>query len=137
MEENNNGEVHLEIVWDALKAVIRGKIMSFCDYQKKIRSSELNKELKELETKHKGSNPNLTSKWKEIRNEINVLYSQEIKKKLIYRKQKCYESGSKFAKLLARKLQKQQSDDTIYKIRDPHSKALLHKQYEIQMAFQN
>lgn len=50
--------------------------------KRKLRLSELNKELKELETKHKkGSNPNLTSKLKEIRNEINVLYSQEIRKK--------------------------------------------------------
>lgn len=62
---------------------------------------------------------------------------KKYEKKMIYTKQKYYESGSKFAKQLARKLQKQQSDNTIYKIRDPHSKALLHKQYEIQMAFQN
>lgn len=62
---------------------------------------------------------------------------KKYEKKMIYTKQKYYESGSKFAKQLARKLQKQQSDNTIYKIRDPHTKALLHKQYEIQMAFQN
>lgn len=141
MEENNNGEVGPEIVWDALKAVIRGKVISFCAYQKKQRQSrlsELSKELKELETKHKkGSNPNLISKLKEIRNEINALHTQETQKKMIYTKQKYYESGSKFAKLLAWKLQKQQSDNTIYKIRDPYSKAVLHKQHEIQIAFQN
>lgn len=141
MEVNNNGEVGPEIVWDALKAVMRGKVISFCAYQKKqrqLRLYELNKELKELETKHKkGSNPNLNSKLKEVRKEINALYSQEIQKKMIYTKQKYYESGSKFAKLLARKLQKQQSDNTIYKIRDPLSKALLYKQHEIQTAFQN
>lgn len=37
MEENNNGEVGPEIVCDALKAVIRGKMISFCAYQKKIK----------------------------------------------------------------------------------------------------
>lgn len=62
---------------------------------------------------------------------------KKYKKNMIYTKQKYYESGSKFAKLLARKLQKQQSDNTIYKIRNPHSKTLLHKQCEIQMSFQN
>lgn len=35
MEENDKGEVGPEIGWDALKAVIRGKIISFCAYQKK------------------------------------------------------------------------------------------------------
>lgn len=56
---------------------------------------------------------------------------------MTYTKQKYYESGSKFAKLLARKLWKQQADSTIYKIRDPDSKTLLYKQNEIQMIFQN
>lgn len=56
---------------------------------------------------------------------------------MIYTKQKYYESGPKFSKLLARKLQKQQADGTIYKIRDPDSKILVYKTKEIQMAFQN
>lgn len=109
MEVNNNGE-GTEIVWDAMKAVVRGKIISFCAYQKKQRQLkllELNKELRKLETKHKEEpNPNLTSKLKEIRNKINALYSHEVQKKMIYTEQK-YESGSKFSKLLTRKLQKQ------------------------------
>lgn len=56
---------------------------------------------------------------------------------MIYTKQKYYGSGPKFAKLLARKLQKQQADSTIYKIRDPETKAIVYKQNEIQLAFQN
>ena len=47
---------------------------------------------------------------------------------MIYTEQKYYESGPKFAKLLARKLQKQQADSTIYKIRDPVSKSTIYKQ---------
>lgn len=79
-----------------------------------------------LETKHKKeADPTLISKLKEVRNEINILCAQEIEKKLIYTKQKYCDSGSKFAKLLARKLQKQQADSTIYKIRYPDSKTLI------------
>ena len=35
LEENDNGEVDSAIVWDTLKAVIRGSIISFCAYEKK------------------------------------------------------------------------------------------------------
>lgn len=55
----------------------------------------------------------------------------------MYTKQKYYESGPKFSKFLARKLQKQQADSTIYKIKDPVSRAVVYKQKEIQTAFQN
>lgn len=141
LEENDNGEVGPEIIWDTLKAVVRGKIISFCAGKKKerqLRLSELNRELKELETKHKKEPKlSLTLKLKEIRNKINILYSQEIEKKMLYTKQKYYESGSKFLKLLAWKLQKQQVDNSIYKIRNLDSKTLSYKQNEIQMTFQN
>ena len=65
------------------------------------------------------------------------MYTQEIQKNIIYTKQKYYESGPKFAKLLARKLQKQQADSTIHKIRDPVSISTVYKQKDIQVAFQN
>lgn len=141
LEENLNGEVSLEIVWDALKACMRGKIISFCSHKKKERQSklqELNKELKELETKHKRNlNSELEKKLKVLRNKINAMYQLEIRKKMIYTKQKYYESGSKFTKLLASKLKKQQADNTIYKIKDPISKTCVYKQSEIQHIFQN
>lgn len=56
---------------------------------------------------------------------------------MIYTKQKYYESGDKFAKLLMSKLKKQQADNSIYKIRDPNSKRCVYKQSEIKQAFQS
>lgn len=54
---------------------------------------------------------------------------------MIYTKQKYYESGDKFAKLLMSKLKKQQADNSIYKIRDPNSKRCVYKQSEIKRVF--
>lgn len=62
---------------------------------------------------------------------------RRLEKKMLFTKQKYYETGAKFAKLLARKLQKQKADITIYKIRDPRMKNLVHKREEIQTIFQN
>ena len=140
LKENINGEVASEIVWDTLKAVLRGKIISYCARKKKerqLRLVKLNEELGELETKHKKDlNANVAVKLKDIRMEINTFYTQEIQKNMIYTKQKYYEAGTKFAKFLARKLQKQKADSTIYKIRDPDTKTLVLKREEIQTAFQ-
>lgn len=139
LDENDNGEVDSAIVWDALKAVIRGRIISFCAHEKKekqLRLLNLNKELKDLETQHKREQKkNLLTEIKKVRNEINLLYSQEIEKNMIFTKQKCYEAGSKSTKLLARRLQKQRADSTIYKIRDPVSKNIHYKQDELQNTF--
>lgn len=54
LQENDNGEVGPEIIWDTLKAVVREKIISYCVNWKRERKSGLlglNRELKELETK--------------------------------------------------------------------------------------
>lgn len=116
-----------------------GRVISFCAYEKKLmqlRLMNLNNDLKDLETQHKkDQKTNLMTKMKKIRNELNILYLQEIGRKMAFTKQKHYESGSKSTKLLERKLQKQQTDNTIYKIRDLNSKTVQYKQDEIQKNF--
>ena len=54
---------------------------------------------------------------------------------MIYTKQKYYESGSKYLRLLAYKLRKQQADNALYKIRDPKSKIIYHQIQEIKDCF--
>lgn len=82
---NDTGEVEPAMVWDALKPVISGKIVSICAYDEEEKQSKLmefNKELKDHETQHKREQmPDLMAKIKKIRNEINILYSGEIGKK--------------------------------------------------------
>lgn len=53
---------------------------------------------------------------------MNEIYSEEVKKKLVFLKQRHYEAGSKAMKLLSYKLRKQQADATINKIRCPQTK---------------
>lgn len=74
---------------------------------------------------------------KKIRNEINLMYTQEIEKKMLFTRQKYYEKGSKFTKLLARKLKKQYANNTIHKIRDPEKNSIESKQERIQETFES
>ncbi len=56
LEFNDNGEVSTPILWDTLKAVLRGKIIAISSYKKKIRNKildDLHNKLRELEKNHK------------------------------------------------------------------------------------
>lgn len=85
----------------------------------------------------KSPNKNLYQEIKKIKTEIDYLYTQEIEKKLVFLKQKYYETAGKAIKLLARKLRKQQANTTIQKIQDPISKQLSYKSEDIQRVFEN
>lgn len=140
LEENDNGEVSPPILWDACKAVIRGKIIAKLALQKKIRrekSNNLESELYSLEQKNKHKpETETTQKIKEIRNQINELYRLEIQKKLTFIKQQHYEIGSKSSKFLAYKLRKHQTERVIVKIKDPITKQEKYKIQEIQNCFE-
>lgn len=127
------------ILWDAAKAVLRGKIIALTSLKKKIRQQELKKlqhQLNLLEKEHKDKQtPKILEQIKTTRNKINMLYTQEIEKKIMFSKQKYYENGSKFMKILAWKL-KQQADQTIYKARDPTTNTIQTKQEDIQDIFE-
>lgn len=140
LEFNDNGEVSPPILWDTLKAVLRGKIIAISSYKKRMRNKkveDLRSKLKELESKHKWSlSQDTLEEIRKIRNEINSLEVQEIKKNLMFLKQRYYEGGSKSMKILAWKLKKKVAENTIHRIRDPKTKEIKSKLSEIHEAFE-
>lgn len=141
IKENDNGEVSPPILWDAAKAVLRGRIIAVASLKKKQRNrklSELQNQLKLLEVCHAQNRDSKTlQQIKKIRNEIDSIYTQDIEKKMLYTKQRYYENGSKFTKVLARKLKKLQADRTINKIRDFRKNTIESKQDKIQQIFES
>ena len=139
LELNDKDDVSPPVLWDTCKAVMRGKVIALSSFLKKQRAERLNTlqaELKSLETKHKDSiDPRIKVELAIKRNQIDQLYNQEIQKKMMYTKQKYYEGGSKYTKLLAYKLRKQQADNTIYKITDPNTKVTHQGLEEIKQCF--
>lgn len=128
------------VLWDACKAVMRGKLIAKSAYLKKMRQQQLDtlkSDLKRLEREHKDKlEEDIYQEIKRKRAEINEIYTQEIKKKLLFTKQRYYEVGGKSTKLLAYKLKKQQAKNNIYKIRDPHTRSTVDKTEEIQRCFE-
>uniref|UniRef100_A0A3Q2ZLE5 Reverse transcriptase domain-containing protein n=2 Tax=Kryptolebias marmoratus TaxID=37003 RepID=A0A3Q2ZLE5_KRYMA len=130
IEENDDGQVNPVMVWDALKAVIRGKLIAKTAALKKSRVEAYEKErvqLTELEKQHKlTQNPNLLIKIKEVRNNIDKILTYEIEKKSKFIRQSYHEVGSKGTKLLAKKLKKQQSDRNIHRMKDGETNQMIY-----------
>ena len=140
-EENDNGEVDPTILWDALKAVLRGKLIAQTAHLKRTRLElyqNVTGQLKELERQHKNTNdPETLRKVKDVRGKIENILLIEVEKKARFVKQAYYEGGPKANILLARKIRAQQTLNTIHKIRNPKTNELLREPEEIERAFED
>ena len=81
LEFNDNGEVSPLILWDTMKAVLRGKIIAIASHKKRQRKKaleELQQKLKNLESKYKNSSDgNTFQEIEKIRSEIRSLTTQD------------------------------------------------------------
>ena len=141
LTENDNGEVSPVILWDALKAVLRGRLIAKTASIKKAKEETYRREkekLTEIEHLHKRTgDPSLLPQIKEARNSIDKLLNIEIEKKTRFLKQSYYEVGPKATRLLAKRLKKQQADRTIHKIRDITTNKITYEPKEIETHFRN
>ena len=123
----------------SIGAVIRGKLIAKSAYLKRQKQEKLNKlesDLEKLEKQHKNKvDEKLNQEIKRVKTEINDILAQEIQKKLMYLKQRYYETGSKSTKLLAYRLKKQMANNNIYKIRDPFTNSTKYMTEEIHNCF--
>ena len=126
IKENVEGETAAPMIWDAANR------SQLCPHKKKLKQRKLlglQNQLKQLESSHaQNQDARTLQQVRTIRNEMNSMYIQEIEKKMLFTRQRYYENGSKFTKLLARKLKKKYASNTIYKIRDPEKKKQYRKQ---------
>ena len=95
IEENIDSPVDDTILWDTVKAVMRGRLISRAAYQKKIIEEEyknLINQLRRLEQKHKNhEDAALLHQINIVRRQIDDNLNNEIEKKLRFTKQTYYE----------------------------------------------
>lgn len=114
-------EVEATIVWDTIKAIMRGNLISLIAYMNKVKRLRYELELE----KQKQTDKDIMDQLKEIRKQIDATLTDELEKKKGFTKQTFYRSGPKAARILARRLRTQQIKSCICKIRDPLSNVFI------------
>uniref|UniRef100_A0A3Q3B6N5 Reverse transcriptase domain-containing protein n=1 Tax=Kryptolebias marmoratus TaxID=37003 RepID=A0A3Q3B6N5_KRYMA len=141
VKDNNNGQVNPTLVWDTVKAVMRGRLISKTAYLKKVKRlkyEELENTLRKLELKQqRTNNGELSEQIMKTKSNINDMILQELEEKLRFSKQTFYESGPKATRILARQLRKHQLKHSITKIREPSTGNLTYDTDKIHNAFEN
>ena len=120
LETNDNENTKIQNLWEAAKAVLRGKFLAIQSYLKKQEKSQINNltlHLKELE-KEEQSKPEVSIR-KEIiktRAEINEIETKKTIAKINKTKTWFFEKKSKVEKPLARLIKKKRERTQINKI---------------------
>lgn len=107
-EINNSPETSSLIVWDALKAFLRGQIISYSANLKRKASAEklqLAKQIKEIDLQYAQSNkPELYQKCTELQARFDLLSTHSIERQILKSKSRFYIHGDKTGKMLANQL---------------------------------
>lgn len=138
--DNNDGQVKPIVVWDTVKAVMRGRLISRVAHLKKAKRAaydDLEKDLRNLEIKlqQNGKDQSLVNQIRVTKNKIKVLVQDELEKRLTFCKQSFYESSPKATKILARRLRKQELNHAVLGIRDLSNGNLIYDPVEIHTIF--
>ena len=122
LETNYNENTTIQNLWDAAKAVLRGKFIAIQAYLRKQETSQINNltlYLKELE-KEQQTKPKVSRRKEiiKIRAEINEIETEETIAKMNKTKSWFFEKINKIDKPLARLIQKKRERTQVNKIRN-------------------
>lgn len=121
-ETNKNDEISLSILWDTLKAYIRGKIISFTSHTNKLRRAQqkvLEEATADLDSSLSSANtPDLYKEGIRLQTELDLLLTSEAEQLLLRSRGMVYEHGDKAGRLLARQLKARTASNQITQITD-------------------
>ena len=122
LETNDNENMKIQNIWNATKAVLRGKFIAIQAYHKKQEKSQINNltlHLKELKKEEK-TNPKVSRRKEtiKIRAEINEIETKKTIAKINKTKSWFFEKINKMVKPLARLIKKKRKRTQINKIRN-------------------
>uniref|UniRef100_H3AKL8 Endonuclease/exonuclease/phosphatase domain-containing protein n=1 Tax=Latimeria chalumnae TaxID=7897 RepID=H3AKL8_LATCH len=120
MEVNTPDSAALDIIWEALKATLRGHIISYSvAHRKKAQAQvlELELDLWQAETEeYKNHSAETRERVAKIRHEFNMLTTSKAEYALLRIKSRYYARGDKAGKLLAWQLRKEEAERKIREI---------------------
>lgn len=121
-ETNKNEETSPSILWDTLKAYVRGEIISFTSHANKLRRSrqkELEESIADLDNSLSNTNtPDLYKERIRLQTELDLLLTNEAEQLLLRSRGLVYEHGDKAGRLLAHQLKARTASNQITQIMD-------------------
>lgn len=121
MSINKTSEISASVLWETLKAYIRGHIISFVSFerkQKRKRLDELTKHIAQLDSLYASSpTPDLYKERLSLQSEFNTLTTDHAVELLLRSRSNYYEQGDKASKLLAHQLRQSTSFHQIPQIK--------------------
>lgn len=118
---NKTPDVSASLLWETLKAYIRGEIISYSGYERKVRRERLNnltKGIAQLDAIYSASpSPDLYKERLSLKTEFEVLATDHTTEMLLKSRHTYYEHGDKASRLLAYQLRQTSSSHQIPQIR--------------------
>ena len=119
---NDNDDTNPSILWETLKAYVRGAAISYCSARKKEalkNQIDLEKQLSDLDKQLK-DNPSrvLRDKTEATRSALNQLLTQKAEASIFYSRHRLFEMGDKPGRLLARLAAGRQNYNSISALKD-------------------
>lgn len=140
INDNDKGDVDDAILWESMKAVIRGHIILFSAAKRKSQETalkDLESNIQQLEQTYQSSPKiELLGEITKLKCEYNSLLSKQVCLQITKCKQTFFELGDKPHRLLARLLRKTQASQTILSINNKHGQTTRNPQ-EINKCFED
>ncbi len=129
LETNDKGDVSDSVLWETMKAVIRGDIIAYQsakNRENRAKLSEIDTQTTNLESEYRSTSCETTlKKIVALRSEYNSIISKKVSRQLMYIRQRQFEIGDKPQKLLARQLKQSQATRAIHKIKLNNGKIIV------------
>ena len=139
IEINTSSTVSFSLLWETLKAVLRGEIISFTSYSNKMGRQQLQNLTESIHNLDKqyvsNPSPELLKKRENLQLEFNLLSTKKAEQLLLYSRGRSYEYGDKNSRLLAHQLKREAASRLIPEIKDNHGNLKTSPQ-EINKVFQ-
>lgn len=124
LQVNRTGDISASTLWEALKAYLRGQIISRSSYIRKKKYEkvdELSSEIKTLDSLISiSSTPDLIKRRLSLQTEIDLLTSSQAEGLILKSRSRFYEEGDKAFKLLASQLRQKAASRNILQIMLPN-----------------
>ncbi len=122
LETNRSEDTSPTLLWETLKAFIRGKIISYTAHTNRCHRAwhkELEDALANIDTQHSANqSPDLYKGRLKLQTELDLLSTREAEQLLLHSRDMFYESGDRAGHLLAQQLKSRNASNQIAQIRN-------------------